>query len=320
MLPQPDLIVHADWSLRAARRRQCAARLIAGGYRLMPPEPVGPLEDWLDRLQAGGRTVLLGLDLPIGLPAAYARAAGVDDFAHLLARLGAGEWVAFYDVAATPEEISFRRPFYPARPGNARLRHLLDGLGLADAGDLRRACDRATPGRRAAAPLFWTMGAQQAGKAAISGWRDLLAPALRAGRDLALWPFDGPLAELLARRPLVVAESYPAEFYHHLGVVFPARAGGKRSQAARAANAGTLLAWAAANGVALHPALEADAGDGFGPAADAEDRFDAVVGAMGMLNVVLGNRPPGEPADPVTRRVEGWILGQLVEGSPGSPS
>ena len=30
------------------------------------------------------------------------------------------------------------------------------------------------PGRRAAAPIFWTLGAQQVGKAAIAAWRELL--------------------------------------------------------------------------------------------------------------------------------------------------
>jgi len=29
--------------------------------------------------------------------------------------------------------------------------------------------------------MFWTLGGNQVGKAAISGWRELLAPARRAG-------------------------------------------------------------------------------------------------------------------------------------------
>ena len=47
----------------------------------------------------------------------------------------------------------------------------------------------------------------------------------------------------------------------------------------------------------------------FGARNDGEDRFDAVVGLLGMLDVVLGNLPSGEPEDDTTR-VEGWILGQ----------
>jgi len=38
-----------------------------------------------------------------------------------------------------------------------------------------------------------------------------------------------------------------------------------------------------------------------------------VVGLLGMLNVVLGRRPSGEPDDPLVRRLEGWILGQTAD-------
>jgi hypothetical protein len=51
---------------------------------------------------------------------------------------------------------------------------------------------------------------------------------------------------------------------------------------------------------------------GSGTGASGEDRFDAVVGLLGMLNVVLGRRPSGEPDDPLVRRLEGWILGQTA--------
>ena len=46
--------------------------------------------------------------------------------------------------------------------------------------------------------MFWTLGGNQVGKAMIVGWRDLLAPARRAGGDVAIWPFDGALAELMS--------------------------------------------------------------------------------------------------------------------------
>ena len=57
--------------------------------------------------------------------------------------------------------------------------------------------------------------------------------------------------------------------------------------------------------------------DGFGGGADGEDRFDAVVGLWGMLDVALGNRAPGEPDDKTTW-VEGWILGQPAAPSAGA--
>ena len=47
--------------------------------------------------------------------------------------------------------------------------------------------------------------------------------------------------------------------------------------------------------------------DGFGLSLDGEDRFDAVVGLFGMLNVVLGRRSCAEPPG---LKVGGWIFGQ----------
>ena len=66
---------------------------------------------------------------------------------------------------------------------------------------------------------------------------------------------------------------------------------------------------AAAAEVGLDAALRAEMEDGFGAGPSGDDRFDAVVGLFGMLNVVLGLRPSGEPDDPVVRRIEGWMLG-----------
>jgi hypothetical protein len=53
--------------------------------------------------------------------------------------------------------------------------------------------------------------------------------------------------------------------------------------------------------------------DGFGSGASGEDRFDALVGLFGVLNVVLGYRSPGELDWSEIRMVEGWILGQAVQ-------
>ena len=114
--------------------------------------------------------------------------------------------------------------------------------------------------------MFWTLGGNQVGKAAISGWRELLAPARRAGMDVAIWPFDGSLAALLRTHRFVVAETYPGEVYEHLGLRPALRSrGGKRRQAARAACAGLLLAWAERGEVTLAPALADDIKAGFGP-------------------------------------------------------
>jgi hypothetical protein len=129
-----------------------------------------------------------------------------------------------------------------------------------------------------------------------------------------VWPFSGSLFKLFRPGCVVIAETYPAEFYTHLGVRFSAsRRGeksGKRVQRDRAANAPMLLAWARTAHARLASALRAELQDGFGTSADGEDRFDATIGLLGMLNVVLKRRPSGEPDDEVARRIEGWILGQ----------
>ncbi len=261
--------------------------------------------------------MLLGVDFPIGLPLHYAELAGIGTFLDALPRFGEGRWERFYEVGGAPQDISLTRPFYPARPGGARREHLLAALQADSFDALRRRCELPYPGRRAAAPLFWTLGGQQVGKAAIIGWRDLLGPALRSGDDLAIWPFSGPLAALCVPGRIVAAESYPAEFYGHLGISFTqgrghGRRGGKRVREARKANAPLLLQWARQAGVGMPPALSDMIRDGFGAGPEGEDLFDAVIGLFGMLNVVLGRQPPGEVQDVRLRTVEGWILGQAV--------
>lgn len=316
MTARPTLVAHADWGSAVGKRWLARARLLADGrYLAEAPQPVGPLDRLLPQLvdDTNDGTVLLGFDFPIGLPAAYAQRAGVDNFLEALPGLGKDSWADFYLPAGRPEEISLRRPFYPRRPGGARRQHLLDGLGLAGSDALWRQCDRLTFGRGSASPLFWTLGPNQSGKAAIVGWREVLAPALRTNSPpLALWPFSGPLERLIRPGWVVAAETYPAECYHHLGLTEGGKRWSKRRPADRAAQAPQLLAWAAAAGVEIASELAAAIRDGFGPQPNGDDPFDATVGLFGMLNVALGHRPSGEPNDKIVCQVEGWILGQAA--------
>ena len=309
---RPSLVVHADWSANPNKRWMVRGTLEGNRYVAHAPEPVGEPSTLVERLHRLARrhTILMGFDFPMGLPRVYAERAGVEGFVEWLPHLGSGEWAEFYSVAERPDQISARRPFYPQRPGGTAMRHLLLGLGVDSTNDLLRLCDRGYPGRPAAAPLFWTMGPKQVGKAAISGWRDLLAPALRSyNRSVAVWPFDGELHELLLSGSVTVVETYPAEFYRHLGL----KLGSKRNRGDRRANASLLLKWA--DKLQTEPTSEMSAviRDGFGSSPDGEDPFDAAVGLFGMLNVVLGHRPSGEPSEAIIRRVEGWMLGQLLQ-------
>lgn len=309
-MTSPALVVHADWSVHPAKRWMAWAVRWRDGYLASSPQPVGALATFWTRLAAagGGGPILVGFDFPIGLPAAYAERAEIGAFIPALLRFGTERWGAFYEIASAPEEISLLRPFYPLRPGGRQRQQLVDRLQLGSWDALHRRCDRRTASRLAACPMFWTLGGNQVGRAAITGWRDLLAPARRNGVDVAIWPFAGPLFELLGRHRFVVAETYPGEVYGHLGLELRAH-GGKRRQAARIASAASLLAWAERADVALAPELRVDIEDGFGPDANADDRFDAVIGLFGMLNVVRGARPTGEPDDATVQRIEGWILG-----------
>jgi hypothetical protein len=307
--PMPTLVVHADWGSTPRNRYMTLAILKEGQYLAREPELVGDPKTLLERMRAiAGEqgAILIGFDFPIGLPVAYARRAGVHDFLAVLPELGRGNWADFYALAERPDDINLRRPFYPYRPGGTRRQHLVDALGVGSEEDLLRRCERAYGGRYAASSIFWTLGAKQVGRAAIIGWREVLTPALVSGA--AIWPFHGELHNLVARGRTVIVETYPAEFYKHLGIVLGP--GGKRSQETRRATAAALLRWAGDAGVELSPALRGEVEDGFGASADGEDRFDATVGLFGMLNVALGRRAPGEPEDQQTRKIEGWMLGQ----------
>jgi hypothetical protein len=148
------------------------------------------------------------------------------------------------------------------------------------------------------------------GKAAISGWQEMLAPALAsADPSIAIWPFDGPLRRLLQPGRFVIAETYPADAQRWLGLA--AVAGSKRDQDVRRMRGKMLVAWATVHGVGLAPALAQAVADGFGGTAAGDDRYDAVVGLLGMLDVLSGGRAEGYPRAPV-RHVEGGILGQLA--------
>jgi hypothetical protein len=314
----PRVVAHADWGVGTAKRWVAVAVLgVEGRYRALAPRPVGPEGPVLERLgvapDAPRSGVVLGFDFPIGLPRAYARRVGIADFRTALGGFGRGEWTAFYSVAKTAAEIGLYRPFYPLRPGSKgerSRRHLCDALGLEPAELLRR-CDR--PGAEA---LFWTLGGRQVGKAAIDGWRSVLAPALAdPDVEVALWPFDGELDELVAAPRVVVAETWPRECYRHLGVSFAPAPGSphpsKRRQGDRRRNAAALFAWARDTGTELDSELVETVADGFGPRPGGEDPFDAVAGLFGMVNVLLGRRAPGPPGgDEAVRRLEGWILGR----------
>ena len=305
---EADLAAHADWSVDPRKRWISVARRTGSGWALAVPRLVGDVSTLLVRLiqEGGGGAVALGADLPIGLPRAYAATRTETDFPSFLR--GVHKMPDFFSVCASLDDIRVERPFYPARgiAGMTRLSHAL-ALGLVDATGLSRACDRATAERPAGAPLFWTLGANQSGKAAIAAWQSLILPAL-AG-PLRLWPFEGPYRSLLATGSVALAETYPAEALRHLGIRLR---GSKRRHADRCAIAEALFVAMDRQSAIPDDAMRRAVADGFGSDASGEDRLDSVLGVLCVLNVLAGNRPDDAPDDPWIRRWEGWVLGQTA--------
>jgi hypothetical protein len=306
----PSLAAHADWSIDPRKRWITVARRTTIGWILTAPRPVGDVSTLLKRLiqEAGNGAVALGADLPIGLPRAYATVRPEADFLAFLRDVH--RMPDFFTVCASLDDIRPDRPFYPARgiAGMTRLSHAL-ALGLADAAGLSRACDRATAERPAGAPLFWTLGANQSGKAAIAAWQHLIRPGLTNGTFLRLWPFEGPFRSLLSPGSVALAETYPAEALRHLGIRLR---GSKRRHADRCAAAGALMVAMDQQSATPDDAMRQAILDGFGSDASGEDRFDSVLGVLCVLNVLAGNRPDTAPDDPWIQRWEGWVLGQTA--------
>jgi len=77
-----------------------------------------------------------------------------------------------------------------------------------------------------------------------------------------------------------------------------------------------ILVWAAQRPVVCDVGLVEQIQSGFGDGPDGEDPFDAVVGLLLMIDVVLNYRSEGVPQHDVVRRIEGWIFGQQIPLKP----
>jgi len=158
--------------------------------------------------------------------------------------------------------------------------------------------------------MFWTLGGNQVGKAAIDGWRSVIRPALE--RNARLWPFSGSLNELSKLPGCVLCETYPREAYSHVGAEF---GGSKRIQEDRQMAGVAMVNRAEARDIIFTAEARHQILDGFGPSKSGEDPFDATVGLLSMIEVVDGSRAEGRPSTHEIAVWEGWILGQAA--SPG---
>ena len=290
-LPQlPAEILAIDWGSTPAKRQMCRAVLRNRRYVLSPPRPV---ED-VAGLELRAST-LAAFDCPIGVSRDYAAMAELSSFRAALQVFGTGRFGRFYELADCAADIATERPFYPARGVKGVTRGDLRKV-LGDAAFAPRVCDRLA----GAGPIFWLVGPRQVGRSAVCIWRDLIAPRLDR---VALWPFDGPLTELLAGGRAVVAEMYPAFLLRTLGVTV-AR---KSERAARAACGRELLRRLGAEARLDLALVRALLVDGFGATRSGEDPFDATIACVALARLLLDDSMP-EPLDDA-RTVEGWILG-----------
>jgi len=292
----PTEILAFDWGSTPAKRQMCRAVLEDGRYVLSAPHPVddiGALE-----LRPGA---LAAFDCPIGVSREYAARADLDSFRAALGQFGTGRFGRFYELAECAADITTERPFYPARGVKGTSRdHLRQILG--DAAFAPRACDRLA----GAGPIFWLVGPRQVGRSAVCIWRELITPRLDR---VALWPFDGPLKELLPAERPILAEMYPAFLLRSLGVTV-AR---KSNPAARAACGRALLRRVSGDARLDLDAVRALLRGGFGVSRAGEDPFDATIACIGLAKLLLDDQMPEPPE--AARAVEGWILG-LPTGRP----
>ena len=307
--PFPSVIAHCDWGSDRKKRWMAVASRAGNYWSLGAPEVVSDTADLFDRLRLRAQSagsLLIGFDFPIGLPLPYGHRTGLRDFRDALEHFGSDVWSDWYSVCEQKSEISIKRPFYPMRPGGTKRSHLLSGLGFESISQILRQCEKAHDGRPDACSLFWTLGGNQVGKGAIAGWRELIVPNLE---QIAIWPFDGPLFDLLKSREITIAETYPGDVYGQLGIPRSPR-WSKRKKEGRIVVAPHLLRWLAKNIPNLDGETSALVANGFSDGPDGEDQFDAMVGLFGMLDVVDGRRPEDSPRDNAVLKWEGWIMGQ----------
>ncbi|MCQ8129413.1 hypothetical protein [Methylomonas rivi] len=312
----PKLVVHADWSTNTNKRWMCKAILHQNIYKILPPEPVDTKNIIYSSLrEANDWGVIFGFDFPIGIPKYYADQASIHRFLDILPEFGLGIWSDFYKVAETPEEISIHRPFYPRKcinKGDVNQKHLVNGIGVNDIKALLRRCELGVGKRNDACSLFWTLGGNQVGKAAISGWREILVPAINLlNNELVIWPFDAQLDQMNEFKTAMIVETYPGDACVQIGIGAPGKGWSKRKAIDRLNKMHAIKQFAHKIDVDLKM-VESELSQGFGNSAIGEDKFDALVGLLGMLSVIMGYSDDGLPNDDAIKSVEGWIFGQNI--------
>jgi 8-oxo-dGTP diphosphatase len=296
------VIISVDWAKNAEKRAVYVSRP-SPGRMIQRQEP--PPEGWsLDRLlqlalrlRDQHRTAaLIGIDAVLGLPTAFARAAGCSDFADAVGWLESSGGLR--EEAESPAAWRPERPFFRVPAGRGGLSRFYGAAGG------HSAMLRQIELRTGAKPVFVLSGIPgTVGSGSRALWRELAPMVGRAGRELRLWPFEGSVAELTSQNSVILAEVYPRAAYGiALASVLPTALQplAKTKKAAREAALGELEAAGWLRACAAEPRdLEA--------ARRGEDDFDALLTAAALLRLVAEGRPLS--CELVDSAVEGGILG-----------
>ena len=282
----PAFFVSADWGKDARKRSVHVADL--SGRRIWREER----DDWnLTRLLklsiglAERGSVLVGIDAALGVPAGYWGEVTALDWGMRGRPANFIDWLGrldpdgdFFDEVRQPDQWHVGRPFFrvPGRPGGLSdfTRRFEDGF--------RRPIDKLT----GAKPLFAVSGIPgTVGSGTRALWKELI-PLMAGERDFAVWPFEGELPELLSRRRIVLAETYPGLAYaaalaHTLPACRMTVPKTRPDPRQRACNDLEAMPWVQEFGVDL---------DDLEPVRNDEDAFDSHLTAAAVLRCGLEGR------------------------------
>ncbi len=304
-MPVLSAIVCADWSKVSARRAAYVADVRARVVRCLGKGPftLTSLVRGATRM-ASDRTVLLGIDAPLGAPRSLLAATHADlgvspdaTFVEWVRKVAL--WPQFFSRAIEAEPWSPLRPFFRVAPGedgrNSRFREMKE-RGV----EPFRLVDTVTAAK---SPFILSGIPGSVGSSVVDLWPALASVLADSSAGLRAWPFDE--TEPDAGDPgIVLAEIYPRAMYAlALASEPPAQRSrlrvDKSDRTTRRAAVESLLdqEWVGRFGVRFEDA-DADM--------LSEDAFDALLSAAGALRCVLEGTPLGyAAADPF----EGGILG-----------
>lgn len=285
-MTMPEQVLVADWSKdvikRVTYRIDVAQSCVT---RLTPPAGGWTINGLVDMASELGGSVLVLIDVAIGLPLSLFNAmrdlarTDIGHFLNLLRAQLPGEWLG--DVRCH-KNWDVRTPYIHVPKGVGSLFNFKDKaakLGVC----LHRAIDIETGGR---SPLILSGIPGTVG----SGSRDVIRGLGNLdAKKAAVWPFDGPLAVLLASGRVVLAEIYPRALYGHALLDAPS---GERCLVSLGKTKGEIrnaavvrlqrLQWHRVHNVELDGKL-------IQRACDDEDDFDAYLSALGILRLLLEN-------------------------------